>query len=146
MAKHDVVEEVVDGCLMSRARQLARVVTSIYEDELREFEIKPSQFNLLVAVAKAGPVRRIELGRTTDLDPSTLTRNLAVMMANGWIKEVVEGDDGRGNPLCIAPKGRDLIERVVPRWRSAQQRTRKLLGDDRANALLRMLDSAKTKG
>jgi DNA-binding MarR family transcriptional regulator len=138
MTKHDIVDEVVDGCLMARARQLARVVTAIYDDELRDFEIKPSQLSLLVVVAKAGPIRRIDIGRTADLDPSTLTRNLSVMLANGWIKEVVEGDDRRGNPVSITPKGKNLIERVAPAWRKAQQRARKLLGNDRAEALLRM--------
>ena len=138
MTKHDIVDEVVDGCLMARARQLARVVTAIYDDELRDFEIKPSQLSLLVVVAKAGPIRRIDIGRAADLDPSTLTRNLSVMLANGWIKEVVEGDDRRGNPVSITPKGKNLIERVAPAWRKAQQRARKLLGNDRAEALLRM--------
>ena len=142
MAKHDLIDELVDGCLMSRARRLARVVTAIYEDELRDFDIKPSQLNLLVAVAKAGPVRRIDIGRATDIDPSTLTRNLSVMLANGWIKEGVEGDDGRGNPICITPNGRSLIQRVGPSWRKAQQRTRKLLGDYRAGVLLGMFDAS----
>src|SRR5262245_52276634 len=104
MAKHDIVDEVVDGCLMARARRLARIVTAVYEDELRDFDIKPSQLNLLVAVAKSGPIRRIDLGRATDLDPSTLTRNLAVMLANGWVREASEGEDGRGNPVVITPK------------------------------------------
>lgn len=131
---------------MSRARRLARVLTAIYEDELRAFDIKPSQLNLLVAVAKFGPVRRIDLGRATDLDPSTLTRNLAVMQANGWIRDSVEGEDGRGNPVAITPKGRALIERVGPAWRKAQQRTRKLLGGDRAAALLGMFSDPAGAG
>lgn len=141
MTKHDIVDEVVDGCLMARARQLARVVTAIYDDELRDFEVKPSQLSLLVVVAKAGPIRRIDIGRAANLDPSTLTRNLSVMLANGWIKEVVEGDDRRGNPVSITPKGKNLIERVAPAWRKAQQRARKLLGDDRAEALLSMVNA-----
>lgn len=141
MTKHDIVDEVVDGCLMARARQLARVVTAIYDDELRDFEVKPSQLSLLVVVAKAGPIRRIDIGRAADLDPSTLTRNLSVMLANGWIKEVVEGDDRRGNPVSITPKGKNLIERVAPAWRKAQQRARKLLGNDQADALLSMVNA-----
>lgn len=140
MARHDIVDEVVEGCLMSRARRLARVLTAVYEDELRPFDIKPSQLNLIVAVAKAGPIRRIDLGRVTDLDPSTLTRNLAIMQSNGWIRDAIEGDDGRGNPVAITPKGRALIERVGPAWRKAQGRARKLLGEDRAGALLGMFE------
>ncbi len=146
MAKRDIVDEVADGCLMARARQVARVVTAIYDDELRDFEIKPSQLSLLVVVAKAGPIRRVDIGRVTDLDPSTLTRNLSVMLANSWIKEVVEGDDGRGNPVCITPKGQSLIERVGPAWRKAQQRTRKLLGNDRADALLSVFSVPSAMG
>lgn len=141
MSKRDVVDEIACSCLLSASRRLGRVVTSIFDEELRPFGIKASQFGLLVVIAKAGPVRRTGIGRYADLDPSTLTRNLAVMAANGWIEDVIEGDDGRGDPVRITTKGRHLIDSVAPGWKKAQQRARKFLGDERAASLISLFQA-----
>lgn len=140
MAKRDIIDDISCNCLLAATRRLGRIITGLYEEELRPFHIKASQFNLLVVVAKAGPVRRTDVGRYADIDPSTLTRNLAVMASNGWIEDVIVGDDGRGNPVRITAKGRRLIDDVAPGWRKAQQRARKLLGEQRVAALISLFE------
>jgi len=135
--KHDkgVIDQIGCDCLLSRARVLNRVLTGIYDDELRAFGLKATQLNLLVAVARIGPVRRIEIGKRLHLDPSTLTRNLKIMLTNGWVEEIRDGEDGRGSPLQVTAKGRDLLHQIVPSWRKAQDRTHKLIGDNGATLL-----------
>lgn len=125
-------------CLLSCSRLLTRVLTGIYDDELRAFGLKATQLNLLAVVARRGPVRRIDIGKRLHLDPSTLTRNLKIMLTNGWIKEITDGEDGRGSPLEVTTKGRDLLYQIVPSWQKAQHRTQRLIGDNGA-ALLRKL-------
>ncbi len=138
--KHDngIIDRIACECLLSRARILNRVLTGIYDDELRGFGLKATQLNLLVAVARMGLVRRIDIGKRLHLDPSTLTRNLKIMLTNGWIEEIIDGEDGRGSPLQVTAKGRDLLHQIVPSWRKAQDRTQRLIGDNGA-ALLRKL-------
>ena len=133
-----LIDQIACECLLSRARKLDRVLTGIYDAELRPFGLKASQLNLLVLVAKAGPIRRIEIGKRLHLDPSTLTRNLKIMLTNGWIQEIEDGEDGRGLPVQITVRGRDLLNQIGPSWRKAQTRTEKFLGKDGA-ALLREL-------
>ena len=132
------IDQIACECLLSRARKLDRVLTGIYDAELRPFGLKASQLNLLVLVAKAGPIRRIEIAKSLHLDPSTLTRNLKIMLTNGWIKEIADGEDGRGLPVQVTVQGRELLNQIGPSWRKAQTRTQKLIGDDGA-ALLRKL-------
>lgn len=140
MATKDVISEMASGCLMGRARLLTRVLTGMYDDELRPFGLKATQLNLLVVVAKLGPVRRIEIGRVIHLDPSTLTRNLQVMLSNGWIEEVADDEDGRGLPLQATRRGKALLEEVSPAWKRAQLKAEQLLGSEGA-ALMRKLSS-----
>lgn len=135
MACQNTTDEIAGTCLLSATRKLSRVVTAIYDDELRPHGIKGSQLNLLVVIAKAGPARRSGIGRHAAIDRSTLTRTLAIMAANGWIDEVIVEKDGRGNPLQITEKGRRLIEDAAPAWRRAQDRAGALLGTDRITAL-----------
>jgi DNA-binding MarR family transcriptional regulator len=144
MSKKTIIDEIACHCLMGRARLLARIVTGIYEEQLRPFGLKAPQLNLLVVVAQKGPVRRVEIGRLIHLDTSTLTRNLQVMLANGWIEEARDHSDARGLPLQITTGGEALLADVAPAWRKAQRKAGELLGEqatsvlmDASNALLR---------
>ncbi|MDK2741583.1 MAG: MarR family transcriptional regulator [Nitrospira sp. BO4] len=133
-----LIDQIAGECLLMRVRKLDRVLTSIYDAELRPFGLKASQTNLLVLIAKAGPVRRIEIGKRLCLDPSTLTRNLKIMLTNGWIQEIADGEDGRGLPVQITAQGRDLLSQIGSAWRKAQTRTQKFLGEDGTTLLRRL--------
>ena len=133
-----VIDQIGCECLLSRARILNRVLTNIYDDELRGFGLKATQLNLLVVVARIGPVRRIDIGKRLHLDPSTLTRNLKIMLTNGWIEEIINGEDGRGSPLQVTAKGRNLLHQIAPSWRKAQDRTQRLIGDNGATLLRKL--------
>lgn len=135
MLEKRLVDDIACNCLMGRARLLARVVTGIYDEELRPFGLKASQLNLLVVIAQIGPVRRAEIGRVLRFDASTLTRNLQVMLSNRWIEEARDHSDGRGLPLQIAKSGATLLAEIAPAWRQAQRRALALLGEEGSSVL-----------
>ncbi len=124
-----------------RARLVSRVITGLYDAELRPFGIKASQLNVLVAIAGMGPVRRTDIARYMQLDTSTLSRNLRVMETNGWIEEVDDAPDGRGAPLRLTSRGEALLGQIAPAWRSAQRRASRLIGKEQTAALREMASS-----
>jgi len=130
-----VIDDMACNCLMGRARLVARVITSIYDEMLLPFDLKASQLNLLVVVAEEGPVRRTDIGRLLHLDRSTLTRNLQVMLNNDWIAEVQDHRDARGLPLIVTRKGAALLTEVAPAWKKAQRRAEALLGEPGVSVL-----------
>ncbi len=134
-----VADEIARECVVTRWRMTNRVLATVYDEQLRPFGLKSSQLSLLVAVTKAGPVRRIELGKLLSLDPSTLTRNLAVMLKHGWIEEVPDAGDQRGAPLATTTTGRKLLEKIGPAWRRAQARAKKMLGSSGVNLIFSVL-------
>src|SRR5262249_28372521 len=131
-----IVDQISSGCLLGHWRRVNRILSGIYEAEMREWGLKSSQLSLLVAVAKAGPVRRIDLGKRLHLDPSTLTRNLQVMLKQGWIEEKPDEEDQRSARLKITPKGRKLLDSIAPAWKRAQARAKQMLGSEGAALLL----------
>jgi DNA-binding MarR family transcriptional regulator len=135
-----LADEMGRSCLNLRARIVSRVITGIYDDELRPFGIQASQLNLLVTVAGMGPVRRTDVGRYMHLDASTLTRNLRVMETNGWIEETADSSDRRGAPVRITSRGVALVAKVAPAWRNAQRKASKLLGENGTAALMELAD------
>ena len=53
MANHpSIVDQISSECLLGHWRRVNRVLTGIYQAEMRDWGLKSSQLNLLVAVAK----------------------------------------------------------------------------------------------
>jgi DNA-binding MarR family transcriptional regulator len=122
------IDTVASECVAVRLRMLNRVVTNIYDDALRPLDLKVSQMNILVAAAKLGTARPIDVCEHLHLDVSTLSRNVERMKVRGWL-EVVPDVDGRSQPFRLTLQGRMLLEKAIPAWSEAQHQVKKALGD-----------------
>jgi DNA-binding MarR family transcriptional regulator len=136
-----VVGEITRDCLMTRTRRISRVITNIYDQALRPYGVNAPQFSLLVIIAKLGGASRAEIGRANYQERSTLTRNLALLLAEGWVEETVSKTGGRSRPIVISKTGRDLLASATPAWRSAQVKAKRLLGEDGAASIASVADS-----
>ena len=143
--KQVMIDKVARECVAVRLRMLNRVVTNIYDDALRSLDLKVSQLNILVAAAKMGTARPIEVCEHLHLDVSTLSRNVERMKARGWL-EVVPDEDGRSQPFRLTPQGRKLLEKAVPAWSEAQQQVKRVLGDDFVDLLYRTTKRVSKEG
>lgn len=132
-ADQKVIQEFASNCLLMRTRLISRVLTNLYDQALREFGINSPQFSLLVVIYKLAPASRAEIGRHHHQDRSTLTRNLKIMIAEGWIEESAVHSGGRARPMVITDAGIHLLRAVEPAWRDAQERVKAMLGE--ANVL-----------
>lgn len=127
-SKPAMIDKVAAECIAVRLRMLNRIITNIYDDALRPLGLKVSQMNILVAAAKMGTARPVEVCEHLHLDVSTLSRNVERMKARGWL-EVTSDEDGRSQPFRLTPNGRKLLEKAVPAWSQAQRQVKKILGD-----------------
>jgi len=135
-----LLDEVLQSCLLSRTRSIARVITSIYDNALRSYGVNSSQFSMLVRIARMNGASRAELGRANHQERSTSTRNLQLLLDEGWVEEVVP-ERGRSRPILLSPAGRALMERAMPAWREAQAAAKKMLGREGAEALLNIANA-----
>jgi DNA-binding MarR family transcriptional regulator len=134
------VDTIARECIAVRLRSLNRVVTNLYDDELRPLGLKTSQLNILIATATLGLARPARVCEILQLDASTLSRNVERMRTNGWL-EVVPGEDARKQPFRLTPSGKRLIEKAFPAWKKAQRAASQLLGDEGID----LLDKVKTR-
>ena len=81
------VEFMARECVGNKLRLLGRVVTSVYEEELRPLKLTPSQMIILAITAQQGRVRAVDLSRLLQMDASTVSRNVERLRARGWIEE-----------------------------------------------------------
>jgi len=124
---------IAKECYGVRVRALSRVVSRIYDEELRDLGIKMSQLNILVFATLRPGRRAADVGERLHIEKSTVSRNLARMESRGWIT-TSEG-------VRMTPSGTRLFERAVPAWRRAQKRVRDELGESAAESLLSATES-----
>jgi DNA-binding MarR family transcriptional regulator len=135
-ADKDAGSEIARNCLLTRTRQISRVLTAIYDEALRPFGINAPQFTLLVLIVELGPLSRSDLGRRNCHDRTTLTRNLRPLIAQGLVLESVPGNDGRSRPLSLTEQGKTLLRSTESAWSTAQAKAKTLLGEVGASALM----------
>src|SRR5271154_6160979 len=130
-----VIAEMNSGCVLMRARLISRVLTAMYDDALRPFGIGSPQFALLVIIFGIQPATRAEIGRYYHQDRSTLTRNLKILLSEGWAEEIPGEGGGRGRPIALTKAGEGLLVEGAPTWRAAQARAKALLGENGTAAI-----------
>jgi DNA-binding MarR family transcriptional regulator len=128
--------EVIHDCIATRLRMANRVITKVYDDALRPCGLKISQMAMLVLAQDRGLIRQSEVGAELQLDDSTLSRNLELMGAKGWLERVA-ADDARVHSYRLTEAGRTLLDKAIPAWRNAQGEAKQLLGDAGVQALRR---------
>jgi DNA-binding MarR family transcriptional regulator len=129
-----LLDRIASDCIAVRVRLINRVVTAIYDEALRPHGIRVSQANILVAVARRGGARPADVCRLLRLEKSTLSRDVEVMKARGWL-ESDPPTGGRNQVLRITPAGLDLLGRSRPAWESAQAEATRLIGKPGVDAL-----------
>jgi DNA-binding MarR family transcriptional regulator len=127
-------------CVGKQLRMLDRVVTGIYEDELRPLKVKVSQMVILVFTAKQGKVRAVEIARELQMDASTVSRNVERMRGRGWL-EAVPGTDERSRPFRLTAAGRAILQDASVAWERAQAKAVSLLGRQGVTALRRISEN-----
>lgn len=124
-------------CIALRARRFSRLISRRYDHALRETGLTAAQFSLLGAVTLKQPVAPVELARMLDLEKSTLSRNLRLLITSKLLASEVRKTGGQ--LLTVTPKGRDLLGKAIPAWREAQTDVISLIGEDVVSKLDRMI-------
>lgn len=137
-------ETIARECIASRLRMVNRAVSRLYDRALRQYGVGISQLNILVAVSQFGQARQQDVCRTLFMERSTASRDVKRMLANGWL-DVTVGQDARTSILKVSPKGKKLLEKVIPAWNSAQQQAITLFGKDQVASLDRIVSALRAE-
>jgi DNA-binding MarR family transcriptional regulator len=128
------LSRVATSCACFSLRKATRVITQLYDDLLRPSGIRSTQLTLLALLAGHGPMRITELAEASVTDRTTLTRNLAVLEAEGLVRTSV-GQDARVRLVEITPGGRERLASALPLWERAQALVAERLGETRVQRL-----------
>lgn len=125
-------------CFCANLRRAARVVTQLYNQELRSEHIEITQFTLLMALDRTGEISQGKLGEILALDSTTLTRMLELLRKRGWV-QAKAGNDRRMRIFRLTRAGQEKFQQSLRRWKQAQDRVRTTLGARTMGQLRRRL-------
>ena len=130
---------VAARCACFALRKAARAVTQAFDEALRPWGLQPTQFSLLVAVRLLGEVGVSDLADEVVADPTTLSRNLAVLQRRGFVTTAA-GEDRRTRLVRLTEQGHAVLARALPAWQDMNRRLSQDMGGERLAEMVRQVD------
>jgi DNA-binding MarR family transcriptional regulator len=123
------------ACNCLSLRQATRRVTQLYDQALAPLDLRATQYALLSAIERRGPIALNPMAEEMVLDRATLGHNVRPLKARGLVRLAV-GKDRRSREVSITRAGRAMIAEARKYWRRAQRAFEGELGAD-TSAMLR---------
>ncbi len=125
-------------CACFNLRKAARAVTVLYDSALAVSGLSAPQLTILIATAKTQPVSIGNLARRLVADPTTLTRNLALLSKGGLVR-ISPRSIMRRRLVSLTLKGETALARNMRQWRRIQATFVQAFGDQRWKEMQRSL-------
>lgn len=130
-------------CICFNIRRTDRVLTQFYDEMLAPSGLSAPQFGLLATIVQVAPVTINHLAEIMNMDRTTLTRNLDLLVKQHLVQNE-EGEDRRMRLVLLTEEGEQALKRAWPLWGQAQARIESALGRERFDALLNELATVRT--
>jgi DNA-binding MarR family transcriptional regulator len=130
------------ACIFRSVNRLARVVTGAYDHAFAPHGLTAGQFNLLMTLARSGPLSVGALAGHLSADPSTIPRLLAPLLG-ARLAARVPGRDRRVRMIAVTEKGCARLQAALPCWYALQSELTRRLPDPGWNGLRASLRSLR---
>jgi DNA-binding MarR family transcriptional regulator len=116
-----------DTCAVRHIARASRAVMSAFDQCLAPVDLTSHQFNLLMTLARSGPLNIAALSARVGADPATISRGVAVLRRRRLVL-AQRGDDRRRQVIAVSDDGRRRLIRALRRWEAAQRRVVGVVG------------------
>lgn len=130
--------EVAGRCVAMRVHRASRLLTRRYDEAVRPTGITITQFTLLNTIALKRPESISDIGSMLDIDRTTLSRSLSLLVDAGYVALGEPGAD-RKREVLLTAQGQEKLAEAFERWRGVQDEVETLLGDEDITVLNRLL-------
>jgi DNA-binding MarR family transcriptional regulator len=132
------------SCVSFNLRKASRIVSRVYQKEMRDAPVKGPLFSLLATISRRGSTSITALANGIGLERTTLTRNLRVLEQRGYIQ--IRAVAANRKEVSLLPEGEVALRAALALWRQAQDKVVRALGEDRWNRMRADLTAAMALG
>ena len=134
------------ACYATALRRADRALSRVYDHALRPEKLTTTQFSLLSLLDRAPhDLTLSDLAETQAVDRTTLSRNLAPLVREGYVT-VTPGRDRRRRAARLTTDGYAALQRARPLWEQAQEYVAGERGLARMRELMTELHALSTIG
>jgi len=126
---------MISDCYSTTIRATARKVTAMYDAALSSTGVTIAQLALLRRLDRDVPLSVDELSRSSDLERSTVARNVRVLEKQGLVELGQSTIDRRAAAILLTAEGAETRNACEPLWDAAQLKFEREFGAERAEAL-----------
>lgn len=113
-------------------------LTAFYDKQLNALEITVKQFCLLNNLNRLQDANTSELAQKVNLERSTITRNLQILISKGWIYDKAKPGQ-RAHKYSLTDKGIAVHKKASEIWRITQQKTEDIIGKEKLDDFMETL-------
>jgi DNA-binding MarR family transcriptional regulator len=97
------------------------LVESFTANALTSNGLTIADWRVLAALSNNGEQRQVDLVTMTSIDASTMSRLVSRLVRNGLVTRSRSAKSNREVVVELSPKGRDLVQRLIPIARKLEQ-------------------------
>lgn len=124
-------------CYCTNLRRSANSITEYYNRYFNDLNLTVAQYYIIVNLSRLKNANSSDLSKRIGLERSTLVRNIQGLIKKGLIEE---GGEGKGHQFKLTKKGEKVLKNAKTKWKNAQDKMKKFLGEEDSAALLRIAD------
>lgn len=113
-------------CYCTKIRKASRALTQHYINVLKPSGLKITQFALLNNLRRYGPLTMNNLSKATNLERTTLIRNLKPL-ENKELIQIISQENSKANLICLTESGERKLTEALPYWEKAQKSIEEIL-------------------
>jgi DNA-binding MarR family transcriptional regulator len=121
--------QVRDSCLCLHVQRAARALARRFDEAFRPLGLTNGQFSVMMSLNRPEPPGMAAVAHLLAMDRTTLTAALKPLQRRGLLKITADPGDRRARLMTLTPKGRRLLARAVPIWKSTHEAVESLLSD-----------------
>lgn len=130
---------VRDCCLCLHVQRAARALARRFDDAFRPLGLTNGQFSLMMSLNRPEAPGMASVAALLAMDQTTLTAALKPLQRRGLLDIAIDPADRRARLLTLTPKGKRLLARAVPIWKSTHLAVEDMLPDGDPDRLRRDL-------
>jgi len=104
----------------------------MFRNYYSDLNVTNSQSSIFLILLKMGEISQSDLGKLLDLERSTICRDLARLVDQGYL---YKAKGGKSPLIGLTKKGEDFALEIFEEWEKGYKETRDLLGEEGLEAL-----------